>query len=151
MVRETLSVGCILVVAACASIIHGSRQQVSVTSTPSNARITVDGQPQGSTPAVINLKRKDLHTVRLELEGYQPTEIALTRKVSGWVWGNIVFGGLIGLAVDAGTGGMYKLTPAQVAATLPAVVGTLRPDALYVVLVDKPDRQWEPIGTLTPE
>lgn len=151
MIRKTLSVGCILLVGACASIVHGSRQQVSVTSTPSNARITVDGQPQGSTPAVIKLKRKDLHTVRLELEGYHPAEIALTRKVSGWVWGNIIFGGLIGLAVDAGTGGMYKLTPEQVAATLPTVVGTLRTDALYVVLVDKPNMQWEPIGTLTPE
>jgi hypothetical protein len=151
VLQKTLGAGAILVLAACASIIHGSRQQVSISSTPSNARITVDGQPQGTTPAVVNLKRKDLHTVRLELEGYQPVDIALTRKVSGWVWGNIIFGGLIGLAVDAGTGGMYKLTPEQVVATLPATVGTLRSDALYVVLVDKPKTEWAYIGGLTPE
>jgi hypothetical protein len=89
--------------------------------------------------------------VRLELDGYQPVEIALRRKVSGWVWGNIIFGGLIGLAVDAGTGGMYKLTPEQITTTLAANVGTLRTDALYVVLVDEPDPEWEHIGALTPE
>jgi hypothetical protein len=38
----------------------------------------------------------------------------LHRGTSGWVWGNIVFGGLIGLVVDASTGAMYKLTPEQV-------------------------------------
>jgi hypothetical protein len=151
MLPKTLGVGAILVLAACASIIHGSRQQVSISSTPSNARVTVNGQPQGATPVVVRLKRKDLHTVRLELEGYQPVEIPLRRKVSGWVWGNIVFGGLIGLAVDAGTGAMYKLTPEQVVTTLPAAVGTLRTDALYVVLVDTPDREWEHVWALTPE
>lgn len=151
MLRKTLAAGSVLLLAACASIIHGGRQQVSISSTPTNARITVNGQPRGATPAVVELKRKDLHVVRLELEGYQPAEIALRRKVSGWVWGNIVFGGLIGLAIDAGTGGMYKLTPEQVVTTLPAVVGTLRTDALYVVLVDKPEAGWQHIGTLTQE
>jgi hypothetical protein len=34
------------------------------------------------------------------------------------VWGNIVFGGIIGLAVDAITGGLYKLAPEQVSAQL---------------------------------
>ena len=29
---------------------------------------------------------------------YQPFDMTLTRSVSGWVWRNIVFGGLIGLA-----------------------------------------------------
>ena len=151
MLPKTLALGAVLVLAACATIIHGSRQQVSISSTPSNARVTVDGQPQGATPAIVLLKRKDLHTVRLELDGYQPVEIALRRKVSGWVWGNIIFGGLIGLAVDAGTGGMYKLTPEQLTTTLTANVGRLRTDALYVVLVNEPDPEWEHIAALTPE
>jgi hypothetical protein len=30
---------------------------------------------------------------------------------SGWVWGNIAFGGLIGLGVDFISGGAYQLYP----------------------------------------
>src|SRR5688572_8263570 len=62
MLPKTLGMGAILALAGCASIVHGSRQQVSISSTPSNARVTVNGQPQGATPVVVRLKRKDLHT-----------------------------------------------------------------------------------------
>ncbi|MDK2964381.1 MAG: hypothetical protein PWQ29_1775 [Verrucomicrobiota bacterium] len=43
------------------------------------------------------------------MDGYLPDETTLTKKVSGWVRGNLVFGGLIGLAVDAISGGMAQL------------------------------------------
>jgi hypothetical protein len=56
--------------------------------------------------------------VKIELPGYMPYETNLIRKVDGWIAGNIVFGGLIGLAVDAITGGMYKLTPEQIQSEL---------------------------------
>src|SRR5256885_14019069 len=102
-----------LCVGACASIIHGTHQDVGISSNPTAAHVTVDGQQTGTTPVVAHLTRKDNHIVRLELPGYKPYEATLTRGVSGWVWGNIVFGGLIGLAVDAISGGMYKLTPEQ--------------------------------------
>jgi hypothetical protein len=38
--------------------------------------------------------------------------------VSGWIWGNLAFGGLIGLAVDFGTGGGYQLSPESLSAPL---------------------------------
>ena len=66
---------------------------------------------------VRNPKRKT-HLVKLEMQGYEPFEIMLNRKVSGWVWGNIVFGGFIGWAIDAATGGLYKIEPDEVMATL---------------------------------
>jgi hypothetical protein len=34
------------------------------------------------------------------------------------VWANLVFGGIPGLAVDAITGGLYKVAPEEVTATL---------------------------------
>src|SRR6266566_2573403 len=86
---------------SCASIIHGAHQDVGVSSNPTGAQVSVDGQIKGTTPVVANLTRKDNHIVRSELAGYKPYETTVTRKVRGWVWGNIVFGGLIGLAVDA--------------------------------------------------
>jgi hypothetical protein len=137
--------------AACATIMHGPKQDIGISSTPTAARVVVNNQPRGTTPVVLELARKENHIVRIELDGYQPFEATLTKKVSGWVWGNIVFGGIIGLAVDAMTGGLYNLTPEQIAATMvqrTGSTGKVTKDGLYVVLVEKADPAWERIGTL---
>jgi hypothetical protein len=96
----------------CCSIIHQTRQAVAISSTPSRARVIVDEEEQGRTPLVAKMKRKYHHTIRLELEGYEPYEMALTRKV----WGNLVFGGVIGLIIDASNGALYRLTPEAITA-----------------------------------
>ena len=122
-----------------------------MSSTPTNARVTVDGKPLGSTPLIVSLSRKGNHIVRMELDGYLPFEATITRKTSGWVWGNIVFGGLIGLAVDAISGGLYTLTPEQIAgqmATQSATMTTTQ-DGLYVTFVQRADPAWQRIGTLS--
>ena len=112
----------------------------------------VDNMPLGNTPVIANLKRGDNHIIKIQLAGYQPFEATLTKKVSGWVWGNIVFGGLIGLAVDAMTGGLYNLTPEQVAGQLSrqGASATVSKTGVYVFLVMKPVSDWQQIGTLTP-
>jgi hypothetical protein len=141
-----------LLVAACATIMQGSSQEVSIASTPTGARLLLDGTESGKTPFVASLKRKDKHVIRIEMEGYQPFEMPLGRGTSGWVWGNIVFGGLPGLAIDAITGGMYKLKPEEVQATLAQspVAVTGDGDALVVTVVLRPDPDWERIASLTP-
>lgn len=150
MRRSTLILSLLPAALACASIVHGSKQSVAFTSAPSSARVTVDDQLVGNTPVVAKLTRKDKHIVRIELEGYSPFETTLTRRTSGWVWGNIVFGGLIGLAVDASTGAMYKLTPEEINGTLGPVTSMTR-EGLGVVVVLRPDPAWEKIGELTRE
>jgi len=113
--------------------------------------VSVDGQITGKTPIVSNLTRKDNHIIHLELAGYKPYDTTVTRSVSGWVWGNIVFGGLIGLAVDAINGGLYKLTPEQVSGTLissgAAGIAPSR-DGLYVTVVLSPQPGWQKVGQL---
>lgn len=140
------------VVYGCASIMHGVNQDVGVSSQPTGAQITIDNKPYGKTPLIAKLGRGDNHIVRIDLEGYQPFETTLTRKVSGWVWGNVVFGGLIGLAVDAISGGLYNLTPEQIAGVLNKEnVGYLyKSDAVYVAVVLSPDPTWKKIATLEP-
>lgn len=103
---------------ACATIMHGSRQEVSFSSTPSGASVTVDGQEKGKTPVAVDLRRKEKSLIRMTLDGYLPFETYLTKKVSGWVVGNLIFGGLPGLIVDALTGGLYLLKPEEVAPVL---------------------------------
>jgi uncharacterized protein YceK len=145
----------LLLLAGCASIMHGTTQQVAVSSSPTGAQVTVDAMERGVTPVIADLKRKDNHVVRVTMDGYQPFEMALTRSVSGWVWGNIVFGGLIGLAVDAITGGLYKIAPEQVTADLKADGAALQVaeggEVLLVTVVLRPTAGMERIGTLAPE
>ena len=138
-----------LVLTGCATIMHGTQQDVGFGSVPTNARITVDNQRSATTPTVMNLSRKDNHIVRIELDGYLPYEATLTRGVSGWVWGNLVFGGLVGLAVDGISGGLYKLTPEQMTATLSKQTSSLEAGTLQVFVVLRPDPEWQQIGRLT--
>ena len=150
--RSVGLVGAAGLICSCASIIHGAHQDVGISSSPTAAQVSVDGQVKGTTPIVANLTRKDNHIVKIELAGYKPFETTLTRKVSGWVWGNIVIGGLIGLAVDAISGGLYNLTPEQVSAALLAGTAHIAPtrDGLYVAVVLAPQPGWEKVGQLEP-
>lgn len=135
---------------ACGTIMQGTTQQVGISSNPSDASVTINGQAHGNTPMIIDLKRKDSHMVKIELDGYQPYETNLTRSTSGWVWGNIVFGGLIGLVVDASAGGMYKLTPEQIDSELRSdqAEAISNDDGLYIAIVLEADPTWEKIGSL---
>lgn len=141
-----------LILAACASIIHGTHQDVGITSVPTGAQVTVDNVQSGNTPMVAKLTRKDNHIVRITLPGYQPYDLTLTRGVSGWVWGNLAFGGLIGLAVDAIDGGMYKLTPEQLTATLSTEHASLSrsQDGIYLLAVLRPQPGWVKVAQLQP-
>jgi len=147
-----LIAGFVLVAQSCGTIIQGTTQQIGISSTPSNAAVTINGRDIGSTPLMVDLKRKDSHIVRISLAGYENYETTLTRKVSGWVWGNIVFGGIIGLVVDASTGGMYKLTPEQIEAQMRSNQARVTDgeNTLYIAITLHADPQWEQVGSLTP-
>ena len=102
----------------CATIMHGTSQQIGISSNPTGAKVTVDNMSTGTTSTFANLSRGSNHVVKIEMPGYMPSEMTITGKASGWVWGNILFGGLIGLAIDAASGGLYDLTPEQLHAEL---------------------------------
>jgi hypothetical protein len=134
----------------CASIIHGSTQEISIQSNPSGAVIAVNGVRNAQTPATLSLPRKSAQALEITLDGYRPFQMQLHRGTSGWVWGNIVFGGLIGLVVDASTGAMYKLTPEQVAAQLQSATADARieNDRVYLFVTLSPEADWEWVGKL---
>lgn len=111
-----------LLFCSCASIINTSRQYVPITTNPAGATVTLNGKDFGKTPTGINMKRKNNdHLLKFTLDGYEPSETSLARVVDGWIIGNILFGGLIGLGIDALSGGMYHLNPNRVDITLKPV------------------------------
>lgn len=137
---------------ACATIIHGGDQKVNFASTPSAATVFVDNEQMGVTPVTLNLSRKERHNVRIELAGYQPFETQLTKGVSGWVFGNLLFGGIPGLAIDAITGALYKLEPSEVSATLTSGRSSFVPNngELNIQVVFFADPSWQKVGQLQP-
>lgn len=134
----------------CATIMHGSNQSVGFTSDPAGAQVFVDNRNVGVTPVTATLSRKENHAVRVELAGYAPYEMQLSRGISGWVWGNLIIGGIPGLAIDAITGSLYKLTPDQVNAAFTRPNAMLGGDALMIAVVLSPDPSWEKIGQMQP-
>ena len=111
------SVGPLVFLTGCATIIHGTKEHVSVSSSPTAAQILVKGVPVATSPSVIELKRKDPGIVlRIEKEGYEPGEIIINRKYSGWLAGNLALpmAGIFGGAIDFSTGAAYKLVPSAV-------------------------------------
>jgi PEGA domain len=149
--QATLGGIILLVVTGCATIIHGTRQDVGISSTPTGASVTIDNLQSGTTPVFSKLRRKENHVVRISLAGYQPMDLTLTSSVSGWVWGNLAIGGLVGLAVDAISGGMYKLSPQELSAALGGTSAgnvTKSGDGIYVIAVLKPEANWVKVAQL---
>ena len=111
------------VAAGCASIIHGAVQSVQVKSNPSGAVVRVNlNNMATTTPSVLTLDRKEVgYVLTFEKEGYKPVEVSLRRTLGGWVFGNIIFGGLIGIVIDFSSGSAYKLTPGEVDVALSQV------------------------------
>lgn len=109
--RICLLFGCALLLSACSTIINKTTQEIPFKSTPANAKLTIDGKKYGTTPQVVNLERGSNHVVRFELAGYEPYEIQLTTRLSGWVWANVANGFIPGFAIDYLNGSMYDLFP----------------------------------------
>lgn len=80
----------------CASIVNGSKQEISVSSNPPGAKVYADGLGPWEAPTTLRLKGKTDHLLLFTKDGYEPESRMLTREVSGAVFGNIFAGGLIG-------------------------------------------------------
>ena len=77
-----------------------------------------DRHPQERAPAISSRRTCALRFTKTA----SAHELHLNGTVSGWYFGNILFGGLLGIvAIDPATGAMYKLQPDTVQAALEAV------------------------------
>ena len=102
----------------CSTILNTTTQEVELKSSPPNAKVSVDGKKFGTSPQVVNIDRGSDHVIKFELDGYEPYETQLTRKMSLWFWGNALNGFIPGMAVDFLTGSMYNLLPDKVSTEL---------------------------------
>lgn len=122
---------------SCATIMNGDMVNVPVYTTPTGATVVINGTTYTSPTTVMVPRGKGDFKLHIEKEGFEPVDLMLTQSVDGWLWGNVLFGGIIGLAVDFITGDAYDLDPELVSANLAGVKVTKSTDgALQFVLVD---------------
>ncbi|HEX6929947.1 MAG TPA: PEGA domain-containing protein [Gammaproteobacteria bacterium] len=145
---QGVALGSIAFLVGCASIVSGTTQPISFNSTPPGATILINGADMGKTPTTLHLKRNENYAVSIQLEGYMPETVNITRSMNGWIFGNIIFGGLIGIVIDAASGAMYKLTPEQVTATMGEKLAINADDSVMIAVVMDVDPSWEKIAQL---
>ncbi|MCX7377867.1 MAG: hypothetical protein NTY94_14160 [Alphaproteobacteria bacterium] len=107
----------LLALPGCATIVHGTTQNLTVTTNPPGAscRLERDGVAlamANPTPATvrINKGRSDI-IATCTLAGYDPTTYNHISEFGGGTFGNVIVGGLIGVAVDAASGANYPYPP----------------------------------------
>lgn len=131
MVLKNLAVaaalGAAVSVTGCATIVHSGPREIPVESVPPGAKVSIYDRDNhlfetNTTPFTASLKpsagyfKAQSYRLIFEMPGYSNSEVDLSADVSGWYFGNLLFGGLIGmLAVDPATGAMYNLEPEKVA------------------------------------
>jgi len=145
------AVGACAALAGCATIVHGGPRTISVGSSPSGAKVSIYDRSNvlvqtNTTPFVAKLDTKygyfrgQTYRLVFELPEHANAEVKLNSSLSGWYFGNLVFGGVIGmLIVDPLTGAMYNLSPERIEQPLsPAQAQVIRErKGLLVVLASQ--------------
>jgi hypothetical protein len=105
----------LLATTGCATVTGGARdQQVRIRSDPQGAAVLLDGQAVGATPARLVLSRTQTHQVDVELPGYAPYHAVLKPGLNPWLIGNVLVGGVIGVAIDWAAGATHRLYPGDI-------------------------------------
>jgi hypothetical protein len=121
-----------MLLGGCATIVGENSQLIPISSTPSDAAISIVDERgsevfKGTTPTTVTLHKSDGsywggkgYTVTISKEGFETQVIPVKSSVNGWyIGGNAIFGGLIGwFIIDPMNGAMYTLSPEQVSTTL---------------------------------
>ena len=139
----------IAALAGCSSILSDSSYNVRLSSNPQQMEYKVidkDGAvvASGQTPTVLNLDASSgyfsgaKYKVEITGAGYNKQTIMINASLDGWYFGNILFGGLIGmLIVDPATGSMWKLPDQAFAEASPKLtikhIDELSPDQLAML------------------
>ncbi len=109
----------LIIAAGCATIFEGTKATVNVTSAPASAAVEVKLASgitinTAKTPATFSLNKKNTYVVVVKMEGYQEQSVYIDQKINNWFFGNLCFGGVVGMAIDFLDGAMWNLEPNQI-------------------------------------
>ena len=145
----------VLLSSGCASIVTKSTYPVTINSTPSSTNISITDKKgrevfTGNTPAIVPLKAgagffsNASYQVRFSSQGYSDKVVSITATLDGWYFGNILFGGLIGmLIVDPATGAMWRIGTEFLNETLTPTTAFVEPE-MKILSIDEIPERWKP-------
>ncbi len=105
-----------LLTSACASIIDGTSQTLTINTTPEGADCALNregrtiGRIEPTPGSVVVEKTKHDIFVECNKQGYHTAKFINESGTAGATWGNIAAGGLIGWGVDSASGADNKYT-----------------------------------------
>ncbi|TAF11788.1 MAG: PEGA domain-containing protein [Flavobacteriia bacterium] len=150
-----LAISSILLLTGCASIVSKTSWPITINSSPSEAKISIKDKKgieiyTGSTPATLKLKSgagffsKARYQVTFEKAGYEKKVVPVEFKLNGWYWGNIIFGGPLGLLIiDPVSGAMFKLETEFLNETLTKSVASVDTKELQLLDINNIPAEWK--------
>ena len=117
----------LVALASCATITRGTTEAFVVYTVPAGAYVRLStGQECTSTPCTFaRIPRDSEFTVEIRKEGDRTVTANVSHQTSGQggagMAGNVLVGGLIGIAVDANSGATQDLVPNPLTVTLEAL------------------------------
>ncbi len=104
-----------LLLSGCATVTRGTTDVLVIETEPPGAEATLSNGLRCRTPCALTLRRNETVVVDIVREGYEPVRATVKPRIAGagaaGMAGNVILGGLIGAAIDAGSGAMYDLAP----------------------------------------
>lgn len=152
---KSFAFSCVVIVSAftftgCATITRGTTQALVIESDPPGAEVELSNGLRGKTPASFTVKRKENLVVKIKKDGYELVEANVTSTVGDGggtaMAGNILFGGLIGAAVDGGNGSNKTLVPNPVSVKLHPIQPTQPAQPVQITQLVQPSQPDKPFN-----
>lgn len=107
-VPVSLLIGTCIFLTACATLVGGP-SWLAVETKPDNIKVRLEGTTNGEkfsaiSPFRLQLNRNSDYKLTIETPNYKSEEVIIRRSITGWFWGNILIGGLLGMGIDYLTG-----------------------------------------------
>jgi hypothetical protein len=120
-----IAAACVLCLSGCATVVKGSSQPVTLETKPPGATCVLTRKSKtvavvNPTPGTVTVdKSKDAMAVSCTKDGYEEAAGVVKSEFQPMTFGNIILGGLIGVAVDAASGAMTEYQPSVTITLIP--------------------------------
>lgn len=148
LMASTLAVA-ISLATGCATVTTGSSQTLTVSTIPDGATCLMlrDGETVGAingTPGSVTVdKDSDPINVECTLEGHQASSESVESKFQGATLGNVLIGGVIGIAIDAGSGAMNKYPSSVELILIPETFTSIEQRQEFLTAIDSKLSEYE--------
>ena len=95
-------------ITGCATLVHGTTQEIPVASSPPGATVLIDDVPVGVTPMVATVSRKQAHVVSFVADSITIDRVPLVRGLSPWIAAGVALY-YVPAIYDFATGAAYNL------------------------------------------